>query len=85
MPTEYANNTGNMAAFTGLALRQPIWLVHGGDGSEGGDDASEGGESEVPDSAARALAPTAAWSAIGGVLAAWGVGMVAGVGLLAAW
>ncbi|KAH6695390.1 hypothetical protein F5X68DRAFT_198363 [Plectosphaerella plurivora] len=89
LPTESANYGDypptNAPSYTGIAVREPVWLVHGGDGSEGsGDEGGEDSESESP-SAARGLAPSPAWGAIFGVLAAWGVGMVAGVGLLVVW
>lgn len=65
---------------TGVAQRSPIFLIQpGGQGEEG---EGEGAE-DKPASAGR-VAP-AAWTTIGAVMAAWGVGMVAGVGLLAAW
>ncbi|KAH6677013.1 hypothetical protein F5X68DRAFT_264197 [Plectosphaerella plurivora] len=63
---------------TGVAVVEPIFLIQPGGQAEEG----EGGE-DKPASAGR-VAP-AAWTTIGAVMAAWGVGMVAGVGLLAAW
>ncbi|KAH7366993.1 hypothetical protein B0T11DRAFT_49597 [Plectosphaerella cucumerina] len=71
------------ADVTGVAQRQPIWLVHSGEESEDGEEA--GGDSSETPSAGRAVAPNTAWTAVIGVMAAWGVGMAAGVGLLAAW
>jgi hypothetical protein len=71
------------ADVTGVAQRQPVWLVYSGEESEDGEEA--GGDASETPSAGRAIAPNTAWTAIIGVMAAWGVGMAAGVGLLAAW
>lgn len=71
----YASNVNR----TGLSIRQPIYLVNSGEGAA----ASDGGNQ--PAAAGRIAMPGSSWTAVGAVLTAWGVGMAAGVGLLAAW
>lgn len=88
------------ATHSGLRVAAPIYLVHGGNGNNNssggggngtgngnGDGTEEDGEEDTgdaPQSAARGLAPNG-WVAAGAIMAAWGISMAAGVGLLASW
>ncbi|KAH6695479.1 hypothetical protein F5X68DRAFT_272813 [Plectosphaerella plurivora] len=76
-----------------VAVAQPLFLINDGSGSSEESAAPSETESEASatpsesgteESAARALAPSG-WGMVGGIMAAWGVSMLAGVGLLAAW
>jgi hypothetical protein len=76
--------TGTRAAFgnsstweSGIAIVQPMFLVDVGDAEEPANNGTD-------ENAARALTPNS-WGAIGAIMAAWGISMVAGVGLLASW
>jgi hypothetical protein len=66
---------------TGIAQRMPIFMVHSGEGADA--EPSDGGDQ--PAAAGRNVMLGSSWTAVGAVLTAWGVGMAAGVGLLAAW
>lgn len=72
---------GSQTNRTGLAQRIPIFMVHSGEGADA--EPSQGGDQ--PAAAGRNAILGSSWTAVGAVLTAWGVGMAAGVGLLAAW
>lgn len=95
LPAPTGTRAGPVEDFyeTAVAVAQPIFLINDGSGSSEESAAPSGTESEASatpsesgtgESAARALAPSG-WGMVGGIMAAWGVSMLAGVGLLAAW
>lgn len=89
-PTGTQGGYGNRSFLQAVAVAQPLFLINDGSEESAAPSGTESEASATPSesgteqSAARALAPSG-WGMIGGIMAAWGISMLAGVGLLAAW